>query len=59
MEGIDSKLISACLINDYSLIADRHNFFVYGRAECSSISLECIKEKLPISNNFGSDYSYF
>ena len=50
--GIDSKLISVYLINDYSLIADLR-IFVYGRAECSSISLECIKVKLLILNNFG------
>ena len=35
---IKSKLISVCLINDYSLIADLH-IFVYGRAKFSSISL--------------------
>ena len=52
IEGIDSKLISVCLTNDYSLIADLH-IFVYGRAECFSISLECIKVKLFILNNFG------
>ena len=51
IEGIDLKLISVCLVNDFSLIADLH-IFVYGRAECSSISLECIKLKLLISNNF-------
>ena len=26
IEGIDSKVISVCLINDYSLIADQHIF---------------------------------
>ena len=30
IEGIDSKVISVCLINDYLLIADLHTF-VYGR----------------------------
>ena len=50
IESVDSKLISVCLINDYSLIADLH-IFVYGRAECASISLECRKVKLFISNN--------
>ena len=51
IESIDSKLISVCLINDYSLIDDLH-IFVYGRAECASISLECTKVKLLIVNNF-------
>ena len=40
IESIDSKLISVCLIDDYSLIADLH-IFVYGSAECATISLEC------------------
>ena len=40
-----------CLINDNSLIADLH-IFVYGRAECVSISLKCTKVILSISNNF-------
>ena len=52
IEGIDSKLISLCLINDYSLIADLH-IFVYERTECASFSLECTKVKLLILNNFG------
>ena len=52
IESIDSKLISVCLINDYSIIADLHKF-VYGRAECDSIPLECTKVKLLILNNFG------
>ena len=52
IESIDSKLISVCLINDYSLIADLH-IFVYGCAECAYISLECTKVKLLILNNFG------
>ena len=30
IEGIDPKVISVCLIKDYSLIADLH-IFVYGR----------------------------
>ena len=45
IESIESKLISVCLINDYSLI------FVYERAELSSILLECTKVKLSILNN--------
>ena len=53
IKSIDSKLISVCLINDYSLIADLH-IFVYGHAECALISLECTKVKLLISNNFGN-----
>ena len=36
IESIDSKLISVCLINDYSLIADLH-IFVYGSAECVTL----------------------
>ena len=51
IKGIESKLIAVCLFNDYSLIADLH-IFVYGRAEFSSISLECTKVKLLILNNF-------
>ena len=51
IEGIDSKVISVCFINDYWLIADLH-LFVYGRAECASISLKCTKVKLSILNNF-------
>jgi hypothetical protein len=51
IEGIDSKVISVCLISDYLLIADLH-IFVYARAECMSISLKCIKVKLSILNNF-------
>ena len=53
IKGIDSKLIYACLINDYSLIADLH-IFVYARAECEFISLKCTKVKLSILNNFDS-----
>ena len=49
IEGIDSKVISVCLIIDYSLIADLYTF-VYGSVECASISLRCRKIKL--SNNF-------
>ena len=52
IETIESKFISVYLINDYSLIADLH-IFVYGRAECATISLECTKVKLLIWNNFG------
>ena len=52
IESIDSKLISVCLFNDYSLIADLHTF-VYGPAECASNLLECIKVKLLTLNNFG------
>ena len=44
-------LISTCLINDSSLIAYL-NFFVYERAELSSISLKCTKVKLSILNSF-------
>ena len=51
IEGIESKLISVCLTNDYSLIADL-DIFVYRRAECASISLECTNVKLLILNNF-------
>ena len=47
IEGIDSKVISVCLINNYSLIADLHTF-VYESAEYASISLECTKVKLLI-----------
>ena len=50
IESIDLKLLSVCLINDYLLIADQH-IFVYGRAECTSISLECTNVKLLILNN--------
>ena len=39
IEGIDSKVSSVCLINDYSLIADLH-IFVYESAECASSLLE-------------------
>ena len=53
IESIDSKLISVCLINDYSLIADLH-IFVYGSAEGATILLECTKVKLLILNNFDS-----
>ena len=51
IESIDSKLISECLINDYSLIDDIH-IFVYGSAECATFSLERTKMKLLILNNF-------
>ena len=51
IEGINSKVISACLINEYSLIADLY-LFVYESAECASTSLECTKVKLLILNNF-------
>ena len=47
IEGIDSKVLSVCLIIDYSLIADLH-IFVYARAECKYISLKCTKAKLSI-----------
>ena len=50
--SIDYKLISVCLINDYSLIVDL-DIFVYGRAEFSSIPLEYTKVILLILNNFG------
>ena len=39
------------LINDYLLIDDPH-IFVYGCAECASVSLKCTKVKLLILNNF-------
>ena len=52
IEGIDSKVILVCLINDYSLITDLL-IFVYGRSECASISLKRTKVKLSILNNFG------
>ena len=55
IEGIDSKVISVCLINDYSLIADLH-IFVFARAECESISLKCTKVELSILINFGLAY---
>ena len=55
IEVIESKLSSVCLINDYSLITDPH-IFVYGRAEFSSISLECTKLELSILNNFEQNY---
>ena len=51
IEGIDLKVISVCLINDYWLIADL-NIFVYESAEGASISLECTKVKLLLLNNF-------
>ena len=47
IEGIDSKVISVCLINDYSLIAVLY-IFDYGSAECESISIKCTKVKLSI-----------
>ena len=51
IESIDLKLISVYFINDYFLIANLH-IFVYGRAECASISLKCTKLKLLILINF-------
>ena len=51
IESIESKLISVCLINDYSLIAQL-DIFVYERAELFFILLECSKVKLSILNNF-------
>ena len=56
IEGIDSKVISVCLINDYSLIAGLH-IFVYGRAECEFILLKCRKVKLSILNNLVLNFS--
>ena len=53
IKRIDSKLISVCLINDYSLIADLYIFF-YGGAECAPISRTKVKRL--ILNNF--DYNY-
>ena len=58
IESKDSNLISVCLNYDYSLIADLH-IFVYRRAECASISLECAKVKVLILNNFGHNISKF
>ena len=43
IEGIESKLIFAFLINDYSL-----HIFVYEQAQLSSISLKCTKVNLSI-----------
>ena len=54
IESIDSKFIFVCLINDYSLIADLL-IFVYGSAECATISLECSKMNFLILNNFVLD----
>ena len=54
IEILDSKLISLCLINDYSIIADLY-IFVYGRSESTSISLECTKLNLLMLNNFDLD----
>ena len=51
IESIDSKFISVCLIKDYLIIADLY-IIVHGSAECATISLECIKVKLLILNNF-------
>ena len=51
IKSIDSKLISVCLINEYLLIVNLH-IFVYDRAECTSISLECTKVKLLILKKF-------
>ena len=42
--SIDSKLISVCLINDYSLIADL-NIFVYGSAECAILFTRMYKSE--------------
>ena len=58
IKSIDSKLISVCFNNDYSLIADLH-IFAYGLAECASISLECTKVKFLILNNFATDRYMF
>ena len=55
MDSIDSKSISVRLNNDYSLIADLH-IFVYGSAECATISLECTKVKLLILNAFALNF---
>ena len=51
IESRDSILISVCLINDYSHIADLH-ILLYGRAECATISLKYAKVKLLILDNF-------
>ena len=42
IESIDSKLISVCLVTDYSLIADPHKF-VYGSAECATLFTQMYK----------------
>ena len=42
---IESKLISLCLISDYSIIINLH-IFVNERAELSSISVNSTKEKI-------------
>jgi hypothetical protein len=55
IESIDSKLISVCLINDYSLFAVLH-IFVHGSAECATISLKCKMLILLILYNFGNHY---
>ena len=44
IESIDSKLISVCLINYYSLIADLH-IFVYGSAECATLFTRMYKDE--------------
>ena len=51
IKGIDSKVTSVFLINDNSLIADLHKFDNES-AEFASISLESIKVKLLLLNNF-------
>ena len=45
---------SVCLINDYSVFnyCRPTYLFVYGIAECASISLECTKVKLLLIKNF-------
>ena len=50
IEGIDSIVISVCLINDY---------LYFARAECESISLKCTKVKLSILNNFDRNSSMY
>ena len=52
---LESKLISLCLIVDYSLITNLH-IFVYERAELSSISVDSTNTKFAILNNFAFNY---
>ena len=55
IESLDSKLISVCLIDYYSLITELH-IFVHGSAEGATISLECKIVKLLILYNFDNHY---
>ena len=57
IESIDSKLISVCSINDYSLIADLI-IFVYGSAECATLFTRKYKGETSYINlnNFALNY---